>query len=222
MNFRKLFSAVYVLSALLGISLFVFTEPALAHGDEDHSSPTDISPTTGDGESVSISAFGETFDITFIYPAFSPGETIPLRIFVANLETNRPVSGAEIGLTLTGPGTDVAIVPLPVTDSAGEYTPGEYYAEAEVADNGDYSFLIEVSTDEDFDLFSVDGFTSTAAEMETTSGEAAFSIRDYDTYLFLAGYVLVAFLAYSLGTRERKGGGKKTETKKKAKVGEPA
>lgn len=201
MDFRNLFSAFYVLSALLGISLFVFTESALAHGDEDHSTPTDISPTTEDRGPVSISGIGETFDLTIIYPFFSPGETVYLKIYLANLETNKPISNADITLTLTGPETEVSITPVPVADS-----PGEYQAETSVSDYADYSFAVEISTEDAFDLFFVEGFRPPQPLEEVEGVESSFSLGDYQAFFVLAGFVIVGFGAYSLGTRERKTG----------------
>lgn len=208
MDFRNLFFTLCLLTALLGISLLVFTEPALAHGDEDHSTPTAISPTTEDRGPVSISGIGETFDLTIIYPFFSPGETVDLKVYLANLETNKPISNADITLTLTGPETDVSITPVPVADS-----PGEYGAVTSVSDYADYSFAVEVSTEDAFDLFFVDGFRPPQPMEELEGGESSFSLGDYQAFFVLAGFVIVGFGAYSLGTRERKTGQEQKQAK---------
>ena len=66
----------------------------------------------------------------------------------------------------------------------------------------DYSFLVEISTSEEFDLFSIDGF-SPPESMPGAGNISASPQTNYVFYLLLGGYVLVALVGYLLGTRER-------------------
>lgn len=207
LNRRTLISTA-LLSAL-GALVILFSQPAGALEGEEQDEPAVVSLDAGATGPLSVSGFGEAFDLTLIYSPFSPGEAVELSIFLANLETNRPVSNAELKLTLTGPETEVSIIPVPVADS-----PGEYRAEVSVATDADYSFLVEVSTDDDFDLFSVDGFTPPGPREEAQGDASSFSLGDYTVFFVLAGFIIVGLGAYSLGARER---GMREKKQKKAK-----
>lgn len=184
---------------LLGALYLMQPQPAGAQEGEKQDEPAIASSGASDTGPLSVSGFGETFDLTVIYPSFSPGETVELKIYLANLETNKPISNANITLTLTGPETEISITPVPVADSSGEYQ-----AEASVSDYADYSFLVEVSTEDAFDLFSVDGFRPPDPQEEAEVDESSFSLGDYQAFFVLAGFMIVGFGAYSLGARERK------------------
>lgn len=181
--------------SLLMLTLLLFSTQVRAHGGEDHSDG-ETATLTIEGN-FSISGSGEVFELTVAYDEFEKGENVALRLFVANLETNKPVSDAELKLTLSGPELDLELTPAPV-----EASPGEYRIEVSIPEDADYSFLVEISTNEEFDLFSVDGFMPPP---QSTQEEVlpAFSIMNYSSYFILGGYVLVALIAYMLGTRER-------------------
>lgn len=208
LNRRTLISAP--LLGALGSLAILFSQAAGALEGEEQGKPAVVSLGAGATGALSVSGFGEAFDLTLIYAPFSPGEAVELNIFLANLETNRPVSNAELKLTLTGPETEVSIIPVPVADS-----PGEYRAEVSVATDADYSFFVEVSTEDNFDLFSVDGFTPPGPQEETQGDSSSFSLGDYQVFFVLAGFIIVGLGAYSLGARERK-----TREKKKEKAKE--
>ena len=182
--------------SLLMLTLLLFSTQVWAHGGEDHS----------DGETAtlmiegnfSISGSGEVFELVVAYDEFEKGENVALRLFVANLETNKPVSDAELKLTLSGPELDLELTPAPV-----EASPGEYGIEVSIPEDADYSFLVEISTNEEFDLFSVDGFMPPPPSTHEEEVLPAFSIMNYSSYFIIGGYVLVALIAYMLGTRER-------------------
>ena len=118
-------------------------------------------------------------------------------------------------MTLTGPDTDQAITPVPVADS-----PGEYRAEVLIGADAEYSFLVEVSTEDSFDLFSVDGFVPPPPEELLQNGESSFSLGDYKVFFLIAGFIIVGLAAYSLGVRERKASGEKLEKTDRAETGE--
>lgn len=184
-------------SSFLVLFLLTFSTFVWAHGGEDHSSEQVVSsqPTQ---DNFSLSGFGEVYEMTVAYKAFEVGDTVALRLFVANLETNKPVSDAELSLTLTGPDVDLGFIPTPV-----ESSPGEYAIEVSIPQDADYSFLVEITTSEEFDLFSIDGFSPpplAAFDEDETQG---FSLMNYSLFLMLGGYIVVAMGAYFLGTRER-------------------
>ena len=194
---KNLFTRVgtQVLS-LLTLALLYSSAQVWAHGGEDHS--TDQSAWQSTEGSFSISGSGDVYELTVVYYAFEKGETVRLRLFVANVETNRPVSDATLSLTLTGPALDLELTPMPV-----EASPGVYGAEVTIPEDADYSFLVEISTSDEFDLFSIDGFSPPPLSIQEGEAPSSFSLMNYSTYLILGGYFLVAILAYTLGTRER-------------------
>lgn len=183
--------------SLLLLTLVPVSIPVWAHGGEEHSDrQTTAQITQGN---FSISGFGEVYELTVVYEAFETDENVALRLFVANLETNRPVSDADLKLTLTGPELDLELTPTLV-----EASPGEYGIEVSIPEDSDYSFLVEVSTLDEFDLFSIDGFRPPPTQEVAEGDESSSSLGDYQAFLVLAGFIIVGIGAYSLGTRDRK------------------
>lgn len=203
------------LIAALGILFSIPPHLAGAHEGEEHAGPEVAAGVLDSSGRLSVSGSGDAFDLTILYQRFKPGESVELNIFLADLETNRPVSNAEMTLTLTGPDTDQAISPVPVADSAGEYR-----AEVEISVDADYSFLVEVSTEDSFDLFSVDGFAPPPPEELVQNDESSFSVGDYQVFFIIAGFIIVGLVAYSLGVRERQTRAKKLQKAESAETGE--
>ncbi len=190
--------------SILLLILLSSTTQIRAHGGEDHSEGVTARQTTQG--SFSISGFGEVYELTVAYDEFEKGENVALRLFVANLETNKPVSDATLTLTLTGPELDLELAPTLV-----ETSPGEYAVEVSVPRDADYSFLVEITTSEEFDLFSVDGFSPPPPSAYEEEIEPTFSVMNYSMYFIFGGYVLVAMIAYTVGTRERSPRRRKTD-----------
>lgn len=199
----------YLITRVCTQAFFLFTLALLssspqvwAHAGEDHSDGQTTQQTTQGN--FSISGSGEVYELTVAYKVFEKGENVALRLFVANVETNKPVSDATLKLTLTGPQLDLELSPAPV-----EASPGEYGVEVSVPEDADYSFLVEISTSEEFDLFSVDGFSPpppSAQEVELLPKSSLFS-----RYFMLGGFVLVVIVAYMLGARERASSRRKSD-----------
>jgi len=172
--------------------------PAFAHGGEEHGEPAPEKQPAKSGV-TSISGFGDTFELTIAYGPFDPGQMVELRLFLALLDTNRPVPDAELSLTLTGPDTEKSLVATPVSDS-----PGQYSMSVTIPDDGDYSFLVEATSGDLFDLFSVDGF-STVEHDEAAAPVIRESFwQEYSIFCALGGGVIIAVVSYSIGARDRK------------------
>jgi hypothetical protein len=182
--------------APLAFLLFVSIGPVAAHEGEQHSGPT--VPTTKNEALLSIAGSGETFELTITYPLFKTGQKVPLRIFLANLETNKPISNATLSLTLTGSGAEVPIAPTPTN------RPGEYHADIQLRSNSSYSFLVEVSVGDSADFFSIDGLKPpTVQPARAESSHSSFNVNDYLTYIAVGAFMVVALISYYLGARER-------------------
>lgn len=162
-------------------------------------------------EQRSIFGLGETLELTISYPAFQPGETVRLHLFLADLATNKPIPNAELSLTLTGPGMELALEPT-AADS-----PGIYQADVTLQSRETFSFMVEVTAGETFDLFSVDGFEVWEPN-EAVGGPPEIAESGWGTRLplgfLVAGMALSLLLGYFLGARRRvKVLGKENENK---------
>lgn len=188
---------------LLGVIFGLFASPVewlLAHEGESHSSLA-VS-TEKNQKSFSVAGSGETFELTVAYRKFEPGEIVPLQLFLADIESNRPVPDSELSLTLIGPNTEAPIRSTP-TDQ-----PGVYQAEASIPSSQDYSLLVEVSSQAGVeDLFSIDGFAAPATDnaSPTSHQPSPFwhKVEDHFGYFVAGALVVVALAAYSFGAHER-------------------
>ena len=185
-----------VLVGLLSLILGTWISPVETHEGEQHST---VTPLPVRQQSNSIYGVGETFELTIAYPRFKPNEIVPLRLFLANLETNRPIVGADLSLTMSGPGVERTIKPI----ATGR--PGEYHTEIKLNTDTTYSFLVEVSTKESSDLFSIDDFKvlSPPPPPPVTAEHSASTWTDYFLYITIGIAMIVALVFYRLGRRER-------------------
>ena len=190
------FTPSLLLGGLLSLLLVTWTSQVETHEGEQHASDTPLSVRQ---QSNSIYGVGDTYELTIAYPRFKPGENLPLRLFLANLETNRPIVGADLSLTMSGPGVEQIIKPTAAD------RPGEYHAGIEVNADATYSFLVEVSTKETSDLFSIDDFKVVSPPPPTpiTAEHSAATWTDYFLYITIGIAMIVALVFYRLGRRER-------------------
>jgi hypothetical protein len=188
-------SACFLLLGLLPVLFSAWTSQIQAHEGEQHST---VAPTPVGQKSYSISGAGETYELTIAYPPFKPGQVVPLRLFLANLETNQPIVNDELSLPLIGPRLEQTIKPT-TTDR-----PGEYRAETKVNSDASHSFLVEVSTKASSDLFSIDEFKmpNPPPSAPVTAEQSVPEWRDYFWYMTIGIAIVVALVFYWLGRRE--------------------
>jgi hypothetical protein len=131
------------LSCLL---VWLLAIPAFAHGGEDHGEapPRVVSP---EGEVHTLGATGDVFEVVLKHPEHGEGGKTPLRVFVAEADTNAPVTGAQVELTLTGPSTQTLV---PRMDS-----PGVYLAEADLPVGAEFAAVATVTRGESVDVLAL-------------------------------------------------------------------
>jgi hypothetical protein len=190
------FTPSLLLGGLLSLLLVTWISQVETHEGEQHASDTPLSVRQ---QSNSIYGVGETYELTIAYSGVKGDDILPLRLFLANLETNKPIVGADLTLTMSGPGVERTIKPT-ATDS-----PGEYRAEIKVNADATYSFLVEVSTKETSDLFSIDEFKVLRPPPPTpiTPQHSASTWTNYFLYIAIGIAMIVALVFYQLGRRER-------------------
>ncbi|NMO16648.1 hypothetical protein HPC49_18960 [Pyxidicoccus fallax] len=122
----------WMLAGLLCLSL---PGAALAHEGEAHGEAPKVA-TPGEEQHV-LAATGDVFEVVLKHPEHAEGPKTPVRLLVADTETNAPVSGAQVELTLTG-ATVQALVPK-------MESPGIYVAEAELAPEAEFAAVATVT-----------------------------------------------------------------------------
>ncbi|WP_224243064.1 hypothetical protein [Hyalangium gracile] len=119
---------------------------ALAHGGEDHDE-TPPPAQSAQGELHVLSATGDIFEVVLKHPEHGEGGRTPLRVLVAETDTNAPVLGAQVELTLTGPTLQKL---APRMDS-----PGVYLAEAELPVGAEFAATATVTRGEAVDVLAL-------------------------------------------------------------------
>jgi len=131
---------------LCSLLFCLLAAPVLAHGGEDHGeAPPAVS--SSEAEAHVVGATGDVFEVVLKHPRHGEGGKTPLRVFVAEADTNAPVSGAEVELTLTGP-TVQALKPR--MDS-----PGAYQAEAELPVGAEFAVVATITRGEAVDVLAL-------------------------------------------------------------------
>ncbi|MFZ5469574.1 MAG: hypothetical protein ACOZIN_09065 [Myxococcota bacterium] len=133
-------------SVVLALSLLLPPAAVLAHGGEDHG---EKKPTVSVGEKApSAGGAGDLFEVLVKYKPTPAGEATELKVFVADVKTNEPISGAEVELTFTGKG-ELRATPTS-TDS-----PGIYLASVTFPADGELDAVVSVSRGEEADLITL-------------------------------------------------------------------
>jgi hypothetical protein len=119
---------------------------ALAHEGEDHGKapPAVSSP---QGEEHVLAATGGAFEVVLKHPRHGEGGRTPLRMFVAEADTNAPVSGAQVELTLTGSSMQAL---TPRMDS-----PGAYRVEADLPVGAEFAAVATITRGEAVDVLAL-------------------------------------------------------------------
>jgi hypothetical protein len=125
------------------------------HEGESHGEKPPVA-TAGEAQHV-LAATGDVFEVVLKHPEHAEGPKTPLRVLVADSATNAPVSGAQVELTLTGPGVQ-ALVPR-------MESPGIYVTEAELAPEVELAAVATVTRGDSVDVLAL-GTVHVEAEHE--------------------------------------------------------
>lgn len=123
---------------LAGLSL-----PVLAHEGAAHGEPASMS---GETRHV-LSATGDVFEVVLKHPEHSEAEKTPVLLWVADVETNAPVSSAQLELTLTGSTMQTLVPKL--------QSPGVYVADAELLPGAELAAVVTVTRGNDLDVLAL-------------------------------------------------------------------
>jgi len=172
---------------------WLLASPALAHGGEDHGeAPAPVA--SMQGEVHVLGAVGDAFEVVLKHPAHGEGGRTPLRLFVADADSNAPVAGAQVELTLTGPSVQAL---KPKMDS-----PGVYLAEAELPVESEFVAVATVTRGDTVDVVAL-GSVHLEHE-EEAAAQPGGSSKAGRVAVVVAGLSALAFGAWWLARRARR------------------
>lgn len=166
---------------------------ALAHGGEDHGeAPPPVASTQG--EVHVLGATGDVFEVVLKHPEHGEGGATPLRLFVAEADTNAPVAGAQVELTLTGP-TLQALKPR-------MESPGVYLTEADLPVEAEFAAVATVTRGETVDVLALG--TVHLEDEEAHAPVASGGSPGRWVLAALLGVALLGGVAWSMARRTRR------------------
>jgi hypothetical protein len=145
------------------------------------------------GESHVLGATGDVFEVVLEHPRHGEGGKAPLRVFVAEVDTNAPVSGAQVELTLTGPTVQKL---MPRMDS-----PGVYRAEAELPVGAEFAAVTTVTRGDTVDVLAL-GTVHLEPEESTASNGAHAPVLW--ALAVVGGIGILGLVAWSVARRRRR------------------
>jgi hypothetical protein len=178
---------------LCSLLLCLLAASALAHGGEDHGKASQPVGSM-EGETHVLGATGDVFEVVLKHPEHGAGGKTPLRVYVAETDTNAPVSGAEVELTLTGP-TVQALKPR--MDS-----PGAYQTEAELPVGAEFAAVATITRGEAVDVLAL-GVVHLEEEA-SSSQRGSGSLRGWLLGGVLGGVGVLALAAWAMARRMRR------------------
>ncbi|MCP3164943.1 hypothetical protein [Myxococcus qinghaiensis] len=125
---------------LAGLSLPVLAHEGAAHGET-------VSVSRSDETQHVLSATGDVFEVVLKHPEHSEAAKTPVRLWVADVETNAPVSSAHLELTLTGTTVQTLVPKL--------QSPGVYVADAELSPGAELAAVVTVTRGNDLDVLAL-------------------------------------------------------------------
>jgi hypothetical protein len=178
----------------LFILAWLLASPALAHGGEDHGEPQ--APVASmQGEVHTLGTTGDAFEVLLKHPAHGEGGKTLLRLFVAEADSNAPVSGAQVELTLTGPSVQAL---KPKMDA-----PGVYLAEADLPVEAEFAAVATITRGETVDVLSLGTVHVESEEHAATARSDAHSYG-WGLALGVAGLGVMVLGAWWLARRMRR------------------
>ncbi len=124
---------------LLFIIVAVCASISLAHGGEDHGEKPVAAVSVG-GAALAHVAHAGDWEIVVKHPPVAPDAETGARVFVSRFDTNEPIAGARVVVTLTG--ADSA--PVEVAAIPADALPGMYEAKLPALPEGAYQLAARV------------------------------------------------------------------------------
>ncbi|MFY2564405.1 hypothetical protein ACN469_42850 [Corallococcus terminator] len=125
---------------MVGMSLPVLAHEGATHGDTATASMS--------GEALHVlSATGDVFEVVLKHPEHAEAAKAPVRLWVADVETNAPVSSAHLELTLTGSTVQTLVPKL--------QSPGVYVVDAELPPGAELAAVVTVTRGNDLDVLAL-------------------------------------------------------------------
>ena len=183
--------------AILACLIFGSSSRAIAHGDEDHGAPAVAADPAS--SMLAIEGRGASFEGVLKFEPFLPGEQTEPTLFLLLLETNKPITGAEVKATLSeGTGSTDIMFAARKGGPAGAYT-----ATTTIPDAKPRSWLFEVTSGDNYDLIGLSGFQA-RLEAVAEQGAAAHSTThaEISPQVFawtFAAAILLAGAAFLIG-----------------------
>jgi hypothetical protein len=179
--------------ALSCLLLCLLAAPVLGHEGEEHGEAPPSAVGSTQGESHVLGATGDVFEVVLEHPRHGEGGKTPLRVFIAEADTNAPVSGAEVELTLTG-----ATVQK-LTPRMG--LPGVYQAEADLPVGAEFAAVTTVTRGEAVDVLAL-GTVHLEPE-ESTASSGAHASTSW-ALAVVGGIAVLVLVAWGVARRRRR------------------
>jgi hypothetical protein len=179
--------------ALSCVLICLLAAPVLAHGGEEHGEATPSAVGSARDETHVLGATGDVFEVVLEHPEHGEGGKTPLRVFVAEVDTNAPVSGAQVELTLTGP-TLQKLTPR-------MSSPGVYLAEADLPLGAEFAAVTTVTRGETVDVLALG---TVHVEPEESPAASAESSPSRWPLAVVGGLGILGLVAWSVARRRRR------------------
>ncbi len=124
---------------LLILTSAVCAPISFAHGGEDHGEKGAAAVSIGAATSAHVAHAGD-WEVVVKHPSVAPDAETGARVFVSRFETNEPIAGARVVVTLTG----VGAAPIEVAATAADALPGMYEAKLPALPEGAYQLAARV------------------------------------------------------------------------------
>lgn len=195
---RSWFTLAGFLALAVGVTVLWVPRAALAHGDEDHGSPAPAGQVVSGRQTAS--AQSENFDIVAQYSSIAAGKSASFDLYLSDYETNAPVAGAIIQVSVSGNDS--------VTASAiAEKDPGLYSVSLTFPHDGHYDLLFDITSPDRSDIVEVKGI-----EVGTEKTELPKSEADRTSAMILVGSLAVLVILAVLYLRRRRNTGHRAAT----------
>jgi len=190
-------SFVYGVSLLLVMAVHIVS--VQAHGDDDHGASAAKPAMTGEPSNRPWGA-SDNFEVVVVYTAIEPGTETVLDFYLSDFNTNIPVAGATVEITVSG--SDIS--PLL---AVAEPDSGLYYAKILFPDTGSFDLLFDITTADDADFVEVTGVHVGGSTVNGMQPEAANENSRNIIGFIVAGLlnvILAAGLTFRLNKKNRK------------------
>jgi len=162
---HKLAQAGFRLTVIALLSLSV-SSVAIAHGGEDHGDAA--APIQMSSSRIAVSAQSENFDIVVEYSGLEPGKKVSLDIYLSDYETNAPIPGATIQVSVSG------IENVSAT-ATSEKDPGLYSVALTFPKVGTYDLLFDITSPDKSDIIELKGIKVGTDEVPVSKSKKQYA-----------------------------------------------